>query len=164
MNFRNGFPIGYISKSHGFKGQVKLGFFEEEYKELLIIKGFLFLEIDGKGVPFLIEDIDAGGAVVKLEDVDDEVSARKICGLKMISFEKDLEEKENELVGYVLHNQEKEVTGEINEVQDLNGNIVLRVTKEEQEYLIPFHEDLVLGIDSEKRFIVLSIPEGLLDI
>ncbi len=164
MNFRNGFPIGYISKSHGFKGQVKLGFFEEEYKELLIIKGFLFLEIDGKGVPFLIEDIDAGGAVVKLEDVDDEVSARKICGLKMISFESGLKDKENPLVGYELQNQKQEGVGEIVEVQDLNGSIVLLVIKEGKEYLIPFHEELVLEIDSEKRVIVLSIPGGLLDI
>ena len=164
MDFRNGLPIGYISKSHGFKGQVKLGFFEEEYKSLLTKEGFLFLEIDNKGVPFFIEEIEAGGLVVKLEDIDDEDAARKICGLKMLSFKDGIEKEGNVLIGFHLYNQEEKKIGEIIDIQDLNGNIVLSVGIEGQEFLIPFHEELVLNIELEKRKIVLSIPEGLLDI
>ena len=164
MDFGNGFPIGYVSKSHGFKGQVKLGFFEEEYKELIINKGFLFLEIDNKGVPFLINEVEGNGLVVKLEDIDDEESARGLCGLKMLSFKKGLEKREMEIIGYALQNAKHEDVGEIIEVEDLNGNVVLHVANEKKHLLLPFHEDLLLEMNASKKILVLSIAEGLLDI
>ena len=44
------------------------------------------------------------------------------------------------------------------------GNLCLAVqTKEGQEILLPFHEDLVIGASREDRILQLTVPDGLLD-
>lgn len=164
MDFRNGFPIGYVSKSHGFKGHVKLNFFEEKYKSKVKKSGFLFLELSKKGVPFFIEEADSNGAIVKLEDVDSEEDARKLSALQIVSFDDDLVEGEGQLSGFDLYDQSEMKIGVITDVLDLKGNVLLEVKGESKEYYIPFHEDLVLGVDPEEKVIHLEIAEGLLDI
>ena len=164
MNFRNGFPIGYVSKSHGFKGHVKLNFFEEEYKKLISKEGFLFLEIDNKGVPFFIEEIESTGTIVKLEDVDSEEIARRYCKLQILSFSDSLEKVAHDLIGFTVMNSQGTTIGVITEVQDLNGNTVLSVVSNHNDLMVPFHEDLLIDIDAKAKLMTLEIPEGLLDL
>lgn len=49
--------------------------------------------------------------------------------------------------------------GQIASVSDYSGNICFEL---ENGTIIPFHEDLLAGIDPESQSIILHIPEGLL--
>ena len=47
---------------------------------------------------------------------------------------------------------------------DIPGNICLWVRRPSgDEVLLPFHEDLVMGMDPTSHTLALSIPDGLLD-
>ena len=164
MDFRNGYPIGYVSKAHGFKGHVKIHFFEEKYKQLLSEKGFLFLEISKKGVPFCIEEYQANKSVVLLEDIDSEEKAKGICGLQLVVFDlKGIDAGKESLIGFDLFNESNEKIGEITAVHDFNSNILFEVKTNKEIVLIPFHEDLLLELEEDKRRIIMQIPDGLLD-
>jgi 16S rRNA processing protein RimM len=164
MDFAGGFPIGIVSKSHGFKGQVRLGFYKEEFSKAIKNKGFLFLEIEKKGVPFFIISVEQGGKIVQLEDVDSDEQAKKLIGLKILSFDENLASEEERIDGYILQNQDGVEVGQVVEVIDLKGNVVLLVEVGGDKKMIPFHEDLIEEIDHNIKIIRLIIPEGLLDI
>lgn len=164
MDFRNGFPIGYVSKSHGFKGHVKLNFFKEEYKNNIKKSGYLFLEISKKGVPFFIEELDSSKTIVKLEDVNSEDEAKKLSAMQVVTFDDSVKELQFQLMDFTLVDQHGKEVGLINDLVDLQGNVLLEVRRGVEEIYIPFHEDLIHEINPESKRVVLEIAEGLLDI
>lgn len=54
-----------------------------------------------------------------------------------------------DLVGFSLMDQEGRTAGTIEGIQDFSGNICLEIS--ESGALVPFHDDLLLDIDIEKR-------------
>ncbi|MEZ4805663.1 MAG: hypothetical protein R2852_09325 [Bacteroidia bacterium] len=68
--------VGFVLKTHGFNGQLKIEL-EDEYK----LSEFILLEINGKFVPFAIQSFNQTSGILKLsdfdsiEDVEDLVSA-----------------------------------------------------------------------------------------
>src|SRR5690242_9072992 len=101
--------IGFIAKPYGFDGEIILALPTGEEEDFPGIK-FLFVEFDGKPVPFLIETIRThrNDVIVKLEDINSEAEAKKLTG-KKIFVEEELEAAVagdgvnwNSLVGYTV--------------------------------------------------------------
>ncbi len=65
------FPLGYITKTRGLKGELQL-FFEVEYPEQYENLESVFIEINKKPVPFFISSIHIQKSVgyIYLEDID----------------------------------------------------------------------------------------------
>jgi len=165
--------VGYVQKPHGIHGELVIRF-EEEYYETLEECPTLFMEIDNLLVPYFISDeglrFKSGESVItKLEWVDSDKKAKDLCGLSVFVNQDDIVEFEDEmspnaLVGYQLFDETLGLIGEITEVNDYSGNLLLVVEYQGKEALVPINEDLIIRMDEDRREIELRIPDGLFDL
>jgi len=165
--------VGYVQKPHGIHGELVIRF-QEEYYETLEENPPLFLEIDNLLVPYFISDeglrFKSGESVItQLDWVDTDKKAKDLCGLSVYVDREDVIEYEDEmsphaLIGFQLSDQTLGLIGEITEVNDFSGNVLLSVEYQGKEALVPLNEDLIIRLDEDKREIELRIPDGLFDL
>lgn len=165
--------VGFIQKPHGIHGELVIRF-QEEYYETLEECPALFLEIDNLLVPYFISEdglrFKSGESVItRLDWVDSDKKAKDLCGLSVYVGQDDVivsdeELSPHELVGFQLFDETIGLIGEINDVHDYAGNLLLSVDYQGKEALVPLNEDLIVRIDEELREIELQIPEGLFDL
>lgn len=165
--------VGYVHKPHGISGELVIRF-QEQYYETLEEYPSLFLEIDNLLVPFFIAEEglrfkSSESVITRLEWIDSDAKAKDLCGLSVFVLQDDVVEFEDEmsphaLVGYQLLDEERTPVGEIKEVHDYAGNLLLSVDYLGKDVLIPLNEELIVSIDEEEREIELRIADGLLDL
>jgi 16S rRNA processing protein RimM len=165
--------VGFVQKPHGIHGELVIRF-EEQYYETLEECPTLFLEIDNLLVPFFISEeglrFKSGEAVMaNLEWIDSDKKAKALCGLSVFVYQDEVIEFEdemspNELVGYQLYDETLGLIGEITEVNDFSGNLLLSVVYQGKEAMVPLNEDLIVRLNEDLREIELQIPEGLFDL
>lgn len=170
---KNCVKVGYVQKPHGISGELVIRF-QEEYCETLEEYPALFLEVDNLLVPFFITEEglrfkSSESVITQLEWVDSESKAKALCGLSVFVKEADVIEFEDEmsphaLVGFQLYDESLGLIGEINEVHDYAGNMLLLVNYKGKEALVPLNEDLIVRFDEDQRELELRIPEGLFDL
>lgn len=166
----NSVKIGFIQKPHGIHGELVVRF-QEEYYETLEEMPVLFLEIDELLVPYFIAKdslrFKSGESVIaKLDWVDTDKQAKSLSGLSVYVDNKDVialddEFMTDDLLGFKLFDCGVGFVGEIIEVNDFSGNILLSVEMQGKEYLVPFNEDFLVRLDEDLREIELDLPEGL---
>lgn len=170
INFQDYHPIGHVSKTHGTDGKLSCDLLLDLY-ELENLE-FLFLEIDACLIPFYVESLsisDATRMLVKLEDIHDPEEASTYRGYKLYLpakiLEPILDQSKNyqSLQDYSLYNaNDSELVGTVTQVDNYSDNLVMRVaTPQQQELLLPLHEDLIAEINHEAKSLHLQIPEGL---
>lgn len=165
--------MGFVQKPHGIHGELVIRF-QEEFYETLEECPTLLLEIDHLLVPFFLAEeglrFKSGESVIaKLEWIDSDKKAKELCGLPVYVSQDDVIELEDEmspnaLVGYLLYDEELGLIGEINDVIDYSGNLLLSVEYQGKEALVPLNEDLIVRLDEANRELELRIPEGLFDL
>jgi 16S rRNA processing protein RimM len=165
--------IGYVQKPHGIHGELVIRF-QEEYYETLEESPPIFLEIDNLLVPYFISEdglrFKSGESViVQLDWIDSDKKAKDLCGLAVYVDQIDVVELEDEmsphaLVGFQLFDETLGLIGEINDVHDYAGNLLLSVDYQGKEALVPLNEDFIVRLDEDLREIELQIPEGLFDL
>ncbi len=165
--------IGYTQKPHGIHGELVVRF-DEQYYETLEECPTLFLEIDNLLVPYFISEeglrFKSGESViVNLDWVDSDKKAKDLCGLSVYVDQTDVIELDDELsphalIGFMLFDETLGQIGEINDVHDYSGNLLLSVDYQGNESLIPLNEDLIVRLDEDLREIELRIPEGLFNL
>jgi 16S rRNA processing protein RimM len=165
--------VGFIQKPHGIHGELVIRF-QEEYYETLEEYPTLFLEIDNLLVPYFISDdglrFKSGESVItQLDWVDTDKKAKNLCGLSVYVAREDVIELEgemapHELVGFQLYDETLGHIGEINDVHDYSGNLLLSVDYQGKDALVPLNEDLIVRVDEDLREIELRIPEGLFNL
>jgi len=165
--------VGFILKPHGIHGELVIRF-QEEYYETLEENPPLFLEIDNLLVPYFIAEgglrFKSGESVIsQLEWVDTDKKAKDLCGLSVYVDRDDVIEFEDEmsphaLIGYQLFDETLGLIGEITEVNDFSGNVLLSVEYHGKEAMVPLNDDLIVRLDEDLHEIELRIPEGLFDL
>ena len=162
-----------MQKPHGISGELVIRF-QEEYYETLEEFPVLFLEIDNLLVPFFIAEEglrfkSSESVITQLEWIDSDAKAKDLCGLSVFVKEEDVIEFEDEmsphaLVGFQLFHEILGRIGEVKEVHDYAGNLLLLVDYQDKETFVPFNEDLIVRLDEDQREIELRIAEGLFDL
>ena len=163
--------LGRILKAHGFDGTVTVKL-EEAFIESIPELESVFIEIDGKPVPFFISESETSGADILWLKFDGYDSAGKInefigCRVFLTSHVKRGSRRfiSSGLTGHTIFNPEGKVIGTIDEIIENPAQPLLVLkTPEGMELLIPFHEDLIVSADKKKRQIVMNLPEGLIGI
>jgi 16S rRNA processing protein RimM len=162
--------IGFISKPLGFKGELIFAL-ETGGADEYAGTTFFFVELEGKPVPFLVEDIRLNGdnMIVKLEDINSEAEARILSGKKVfvedsgiVSSESDIEWKS--LIGFQVIDLAYGELGLLEGIEEYPQQVIARCTVNGKEILFPLNENLISSIDDEKKEIHLDLPEGLLDV
>ena len=162
--------LGKITKVHGFEGAVTVKT-EINLSENIPQGEPVFLEIEGRPVPFFIEDTFSsrpGIINLKFEDYNSSEKVKEFVGCSVYFSGKPADKKEedlSDLIGYTVLTETGEPVGIINKVIPNPGQVLLELTSPKgKSLLIPLHEDLVNEINSEQKTITMVIPEGLTDI
>ncbi|MDR2058171.1 MAG: ribosome maturation factor RimM [Dysgonamonadaceae bacterium] len=162
--------IGEFKKPHGIKGEISFSFTNDSFNKCE--RPFLFCELDGVFVPFLLEEYrfsSTSTALVKLKTIDSEQKARLLC-LKEVYFLKEYitgfpSNKSftwDYYIGFILIDKYKGKIGLILDVDESTINILFVVQKDGEEILIPATNEFITGIDEEQKTLYMELPEGLL--
>lgn len=163
--------LGKLTKTSGFDGTVAIRL-EEKFIENIPETESVFLVIDGRPVPFMVDASEYNGAgILKLSFTGYE-SDRKMSefiGTEVLisSAGNDLSDDDEDLsslIGYSVISSDN-VIGVIAGFTDNNGQWLAGIhTAGDKELLIPFIEEFIISIDSLEKTISVDIPEGLLTI
>jgi 16S rRNA processing protein RimM len=171
MAYKCNILLGRITKTSGFEGVVTVRL-EKIFTENIPLMESVFLEIEGRPVPFFIAELEYSGAdILKLSfegyDSNKKISEFIGCRIFLTSgiFDDYLKEENQSLIGYKVFVSEDKMLGSISEVLSNNGQWLINVKSvNKKDILIPFHEDFIVRMDKRKKVIIMNIPEGLIDI
>ncbi len=169
--------IGEVTKTHGLQGNVVItsdtDFLEEFIDEPV------FLLLDGAPVPFFIADNGLSvrnhkSYIVKFDYVDTKEQAERLAGAAVM-IEKSLLQDEGEeewaeeediyrLDGFTVEEQETGEHGEVIDVADYSGNVVLTLQIFGKEILLPVSEEYIKEVNAEEKKLLVSIPQELIDL
>ena len=163
--------IGYFAKPHGIKGELSLitdyDLFEDENDPYLIC------EMDGILVPFYVAAYRSKNKtviLVKLDQIDDEKSAKRFVNQEVFypanRFRATTTEELSwrRFAGYVLEDKTQGELGVITDVDETTINTLFKVDYRGKELLTPIADELVVSIDDTQQKIILSLPEGIVDL
>jgi 16S rRNA processing protein RimM len=164
--------VGFTKKTHGAQGELKITV-KDEYFDDFANSDVVFMNVQGKPLPFFIENLrDAGDILLKIEDVDSPTEAKHLTSKELFLREQDIKLFKEEtgvvtfetLTGYDLYDEQLGFIGKIVEVEALPHQYLAIVKYQENEIFVPLHANLVVALDEKQQTIVLSLPDGLLDL
>jgi len=163
--------LGKITKVYGFDGTVTVKLEQNFTGNIPELKS-VFLEIEGKPVPFIIsESYRPGRDIIRLKfdgyDRFEKVSEFTGCRIFLTSDDKvaKSDKDSDDLRGFKILRADTSFLGTVAEIMENPGQWLLNViTTKGEKILIPLHEDLILGIDKKKKIIRMELPEGLIDL
>ncbi len=117
--------VGFTKKTHGSQGELKITL-KDEYFDDFVNSDVVFINVQGKPLPFFIENLrEAGDILLKIEDVDSPSDAKDLTSKELFLREKDIKitKKEGEvltfelMVGYEIFDEETGLIGKIESVE-----------------------------------------------
>jgi len=164
------FEIGQIIRPHGLNGEVNFAFTNDIFDRVEC--DYLIIEVDGILVPFFIDQYRfrrTDTALVKFIDIDSQEKAKQFTN-KRVFFPKALSDEDESkaytwdfFIGFTLYDKEMVQKGSITDVDISTANTLFCInTPENEELLIPAHEDMIINIDYDKQGLQMDLPEGLI--
>jgi len=164
------FKIGYVSKSHGLKGEVTI-VLGPECPDLEDVNT-LFVENGHQQVPYFIESISVKGvkAYLKLESVNTPEAAAGLKGCSLFLPKSDRprlprgEFYNDEVIGFEVSDKTKGVLGLVRDVEEAGPNRFLIIEHAQKEVMIPVNGPFITSVNKTRKKIVVDLPDGLLDL
>lgn len=154
---------GYFSRTHGIKGELVLKASEIFNPKVKVI----YMKQKGSEAPYFIDVLRPfkNDFLIKLEGVDYLSSSEKLKNKEIFIEEKSAKKiAEFKYLNYVLFDEDKKRIGVITGLDKAGQTSWLLVNCNEKEILLPYHKDLIIKTEKEKKQIIYRIPEGLLDL
>jgi 16S rRNA processing protein RimM len=171
MAYSSNILLGRITKLNGYEGAVTVKL-DKNFSENILRMESVFLEVEGRPVPFFISDSEYTGTdILKLsfegygtpEKIIEFVGSRVF--LTSDIPEDDPLEEIHSFVGYKVHIYNNEFLGTVTEVIPSPGQWLLNITTpKHKEILIPFHDDFIVKVDDTGKILILDLPVGLTEI
>ena len=160
------FFLGYISRKHGYKGDVNIKLeTPAKYREL----AHMFIELNGILVPFFIDSFrlkKENIALVKFEGIDSEEDTESIIGKEVfLPLEFIVENQQKELailIGYEVIDSKHGKIGKVTDILNNTAQELFQISNEDQKFLIPITQEFIQKIESNT--IYLESPEGLIEL
>jgi len=171
MAYNSNIILGRITKISGYEGAVAVKL-EKTFTENIPLLESVFLEIDGKPVPFFISEYEYSGAdILKLKFYDYETIEKVTELVNCLVFLTSppagnlIEDNLTDLTGFSVLSVDNTLIGVVSELIRNPGQWLLAIKSEEdKEILIPLHDDFIVNIDHIGKILIMDIPEGLLDL
>jgi 16S rRNA processing protein RimM len=163
--------LGKIIKPHGFDGKVNTYLDTDDpafYAEIDVI----YINFNNSPVPYFVEfiKIKNNKATLKLQDVDNLEAAEALTKREMylpLSSLPPLTGKKfyfHEVKGFVVTDTSYGELGPIAEILEYPNQAVFRILRGDKEVLIPVNDEVIQSVDRDKKRIVVTAPEGLLEV
>ena len=163
--------IGKVVATFGVGGEVIL--LHNLGKKLVFKAGeVIFLEqVKGSYLPYFIASSKAKTmeeSYLSLEGIKSKESAHRLISKQAWLLDADFRKRAGKdspisLLGFKLYNEE-EFIGKIEEVIEQPHQVLLQITYNGNEALIPLHEETLDRIDRKKGEVFVTLPDGLLEI
>lgn len=171
MTYKPHILLGKISRVNGYDGSVIIRL-EKVFIENLPEMESVFVETDGKPVPFFISWADYNGSdtlKVRFEGYESGDKAGEFTGCRVFLTSGDGKvpktDRSLDIEGFRVFIPGSEFIGTISAIIENPGQDLISILSPDgREILVPLHDDFITGIDRKKKIIRLSLPEGLLDL
>jgi 16S rRNA processing protein RimM len=171
MNIGEVYKIGYISKTHGLKGEVTI--IPEDFDAGLAEVKTIYIELNQQLVPHFIEhysDSRIDKLFVKFEDVNtpEQAQALKGCSLYLPKTQRQKSGRgefyDDEVLGFEVEDENLGFLGKIKEILQSGPNRLLVIDHLPKDVLIPLNGPFVKRINKTKKKFTVELPDGFLDI
>ncbi len=171
MDINEVYKIGYISKTHGLKGEVTVvpENLEVDMAEIKTI----YIAFNQRLVPHFIEhysDSRVDKMFVKFEDVNSPEQAQSLkgCSLYLPKTQRQKSGRgefyDDEVLGFEVEDENLGFLGKIKEILQSGPNQLLVIDHLPKEILIPLNGPFVKRINKAKKKFTVELPDGFLDI
>lgn len=163
--------IGKIIIPHGLKGDIRIFSFAGQPENIQHYKNLVLVSPSGKLTqPYSVEKCRVKGksAIVRLASVTDRNGAEAITGWGVLILKEDLPQPgEDEfylrqLEGLTVETVDGLSLGTVTSIMSNGAQELLVVQDQDEEYLIPILDSIIIRYDAEK--IIIAPPPGLLEI
>ena len=153
--------IGEIGKTHNLQGALIV------YTENDLLEQYMdepvFLLLEGAPVPFYIAEDGLTARnhtsyIVKFDFVDSKEQADRLVGSDLL-MDKYLEL--SDLIGFSVVDEPTGEKGEVVQVDNYSGNVVLSIRIFSKEILLPVSDEYVTDILHDERLLHVNIPEEI---
>lgn len=164
--------LGKILKPFAAKGALLVHLDVDDPEDYIEMES-VFVLMNGQLIPFLIEDLQLkhnNKAVIYFADIDSVDQAEILAGSDMyqpVSMLKPLTGNRfyyHEVKDFEVHDKIHGFIGNITEVLEYPHQAVLSIAFKGKEILIPITDEIVTGVDREKKHLYTEAPEGLIEI
>lgn len=171
MAYKTNILLGLITRVHGFKGAVIVRL-EKTFTEKIPDIEVVFLEIEGKRVPFFISSMEYNGGDIlrlKFEGYESVHKVKEFTGSRIFLSSDQPENKPEDnidiLKRYRVYSSDGKEIGKVVGLVEHPGHVLLNIDAGRgKKILIPFHDDLIIKADRKKKIINMDLPEGLTDL
>lgn len=162
------FKIGYISKTHGLKGEITAVIEAEvEWNDL----ASLFLDSKGSLVPYFIEKVSGRGdkPFIKFEGVESYEQALALKGSSIYTVKSSRPKLkrgafyDDEVIGFRVEDKTQGLLGQVTEIQSQGANRLLAIDHGSREILIPVNAPFIISLNKTKKLIQVELPDGYLE-
>lgn len=163
--------LGNIIKVLGYDGTVAVKLVKA-FAENVPVMESVFIETEGRPVPFFISESDySGGDILRLrfDGYESDIKIRGFAGCKvyLVNVPDIIPDDPDgpEITGYTALLKNGENLGIISDVIKNPAQWLIRIMSAgNKEILVPFHEDFIIKSDNIKRIIIFDLPEGLTEV
>ena len=162
---------GKFNKPHGINGEIAATLdIDADLAEVKCV----VTDIDGIYVPFFIENVrpkSADTVLLSITGIDNETKAATLSNHPIYLLRDDVDDIDDgdedgfyaeDLIGYTIVDDRREAIGKIIDYNDSTENVLFVVTTTDgNEIFIPVADELIEEIDTEKKIIYMSLPEGI---
>lgn len=164
--------IGKLVAVFGVKGELILKHSLGKKSNLKEASAIFVEETKGSYIPYFLETAkakDEEETFIKLEGISSKEAAARFTAKPVWLLDADFRQLAGKdapisLLGYEVITDEDENLGPIEEVIEQPHQVLLRVTLEGNEALIPLHAETLDKIDRVAQKVYVTLPDGLLDI
>jgi len=165
MADRANFPLGFVQKSRGMKGELLISLNSANIEFEKRIRTVWLGDDPNHLHPWEVEILRLHGcsAFLKLKDVNSREEADYLKGIKIFVVAADvIDDTPIHLIGYSIYSEsDGRYVGEITDI-DLNAvQQRLIVKTEDTEIIIPFVDEFVKYIDEKKKRVRVNLIDGL---
>lgn len=164
--------VGKLGKPHGLSGAFRF-FLDRELKSRNKLPAHFLLNQKGSYMPWFIKKIEWTGfneGYILFEEVASPEKGKQYTGTGLFLSEKDTNQYFKKdagsldyLNGYKAIDETDGEIGVIEDVVENPGQVLLSITRDGKEIMIPFVEEFIVSLNKRKKEIVLSLPEGLVN-
>lgn len=172
MNLNNLVKVGYVVKTHGLKGGVKVHL-NSVFSQAYINLEYLFIDTESKPVPYFIKDANFNqpdSAIFHFDDIKDMEQAKSLISKSVYIIKELIGEagikfnQDDSLVDYMVIDEYYGELGTIQEILTPPMQEIAKIIYNNKEILLPLNEQIIIKIDRKKKIIYSHLPEGLMEV